>query len=174
MHFRRKNIRLPSLNYCGRGWFFITLCCDAGRQVFADGQKARWLIDCLRYEAETARFGIHAFCVMPDHVHLLVEGREPASDLLRFVKALKQRTGFLYSREFHEHLWQKKFYDHVLRPHDAPDTVAWYIWMNPVRQGICAQPREHPYCGSFTVPWEKATPPEESWIPPWKRKGMPA
>ena len=78
---------------------------------------------------------------MPDHVHILVEGQESASDLRRFVKALKQRTGFLYQREVHEQLWQKKFYDHILRRNDAPDTVAWYIWMNPVRKGICAQPK---------------------------------
>jgi putative transposase len=174
MQFERKNIRLAAKSYRGRGWFFITLCCDAGRQVFADGQKARWLISCLRREAEASPFGIHAFCVMPDHVHLLVEGQEPASDLPRFLKAWKQRTGFLYQREFNERLWQKKFYDHVLRPHDSADAVAWYLWMNPVREGICPQPREYPYCGSFTVPWKKATPPEESWIPPWKRKGMPA
>ncbi len=106
MHFRRKNIRLPSLNYCGRSWFFITLCCEHRRPTeMPSPQAPAWgAIDCLRKEAETARFGIHAFCVMPDHVHLLVEGQEPASDLLRFVKALKQKTGFLYSREFHERL----------------------------------------------------------------------
>jgi len=80
MQFRRKNIRLPAQNYRGRGWFFITLCCDARQQVFADGQKARWLINCLRREAKASRFGVHAFCVMPDHVHILVEGQESASD----------------------------------------------------------------------------------------------
>jgi len=173
MQFKHKNIRLPTQNYLGRGWFFITLCCERRRRIFSNGHRACWLIDCLRREAEASGFGIHAFCVMPDHLHLLAEGLEPASDLLRFVKVLKQRTGFLYQREFHEHLWQKKFYDHILRPHDVPDRIAWYIWMNPVRKSICAQPQEYPYSGSFTLRWERATRPEQSWAPPWKKKDMP-
>jgi hypothetical protein len=35
---------------------------------------------------------------MPDHVHLLLEGLKPACDLVRFVKILKQKSGFDYAR----------------------------------------------------------------------------
>ena len=104
MRFKRQNIRLPAENYRGRGWFFITLCCEQRRRVFADDNRARWLIDCLRKEAETFRFGVHAFCVMPDHLHVLAEGLKPTSNLLRFVKTFKQRTAFLYNKELRERL----------------------------------------------------------------------
>lgn len=170
MQFRRQNIRLPGHNYRGRGQFFITLCCEHRRQVFADGHRARWLVDHLRKEAEGRRFGVHAFCVMPDHLHALVEGLDTASDLLLFVKTLKQKTAFLHQREFHERLWQKKFYDYILRPQDLPDRVAWYIWMNPVRKGLCAQPGDYLYSGSFTIEWRKTTPPREPWVPAWKKE----
>ena len=174
MQFKRKNIRLPAQNYRGRGWFFVTLCCERRRRVFTDQHKARWLIDCLRREAEAFRFGVHAYCVMPDHVHLLAEGLEPASDLLSFVKKLKQKTAFEYQKRFGERLWQKKFYDYILRPNDSPDRVAWYIWMNPIRKGICSQPRDYLFSGSFTVEWRKEPKPAQPWVPGWKNKDVPA
>jgi hypothetical protein len=63
---------------------------------------------------------------MPDHVHLLSQGLTPTSDLLRFLTALKKRTGFAYKHETRQQLWQKKLYDHVLRSSDPSDLVAWY------------------------------------------------
>jgi hypothetical protein len=67
-------------------------------------------------------------------------------------------------------LWQKKFYDRILRERDSFDGVAGYIWMNPVRKGLCSDPREYPYSGSFAVDWKKMMRPLESWVPEWKAK----
>jgi len=67
-------------------------------------------------------------------------------------------------------LWQKKFYDHILRETDNFDAVAGYIWMNPVRAGLCDDARDYPYSGSFTVDWKKGMRPVESWVPDWKSR----
>jgi hypothetical protein len=45
------------------------------------------------------------------------------------------------------------FYDRILRATDAVETVAIYIWSNPVRKGLCAQPGQYPYSGSQTIDW---------------------
>ncbi len=116
------------------------------------------------------RFAVHAYCVMPNHFHGLFCGIEPTSNLTGFVKNLKQTTGYEYQEQFHGALWQKKFYDHILRPRDNPAGVATYIWMNPVRKGLCRDPREYAYSGSFVVDWKKAISPAESWTPDWKSK----
>jgi putative transposase len=171
VQFRRKNIRLNKINYRGPAWFFITLCCELRRPVFANDNWARRLIDCLRSTSETCHFRIHAFCVMPDHFHGLVEGIAPDSDLLLFVGNFKRATSLEYSLETGAPLWQKKFYDHILRPGESPDAVAWYIWMNPVRTGLCPQPDRYPYSGSFTGKWENLSPPRIEWIPAWKKIG---
>jgi len=155
MHFRRKNIRLHPIHYRGRRWFFITLCCESRRPVFSHGAQAHNLIECLKITAESYRFGVHAFCVMPDHFHALVEGIEPKCDLLLFVRNFKQTSSRDFSKVGGGHLWQKKFYDHILRPKDSPAAVSWYIWMNPVRKGLCSRPTQYPYSGSFTEEWEK-------------------
>jgi REP element-mobilizing transposase RayT len=109
MEFAHKNIRLRPENYRGTRLIFIALCCEARKCVFENRDTARWLVDCLREEAEANRFAVHAFCVMPDHLHALVQGFEPSSDLLRFLKILKQKTAFQYQQRSGKVLWQKKF-----------------------------------------------------------------
>jgi len=105
---------------------------------------------------------------MPDHFHALVEGVVPRSDLQLFVSNFKRATSREYSRESGAPLWQKKFYDHILRPEDSPDGVAWYIWMNPVRKELCTQPDRYPHSGSFTGQWKNMSQPKNQWIPCWK------
>jgi REP element-mobilizing transposase RayT len=48
------------------------------------------LIKCLKTTADRNLFAVHAYCVMPDHFHALVEGLAPDSDLLLFVRNFKQ------------------------------------------------------------------------------------
>ena len=168
MPFRRTNIRLNPIHYRGPRWFFITLCCESRSPVFSDFKIAQDLIECLKTTAEKCRFGVHAFCVMPDHFHALVAGVAPDSDLLLFVRNFKRASNREYSNESGVPLWQKKFYDHILRPKDSPEAVSWYIWMNPVRKGLCNLPNEYPYSGSFTDQWEKKAQPQDLWAPTWK------
>jgi putative transposase len=167
MRFRRKNIRLPEINYRGRAWFFVTLCCESRHPVFANGEWAVWLIGCLNDTAEKYHFGVHAFCVMPEHLHVLAEGLTPESNLLLFVGNFKLLTSREYRKQTSGQLWQKKFFDHILRPKDSPEAVAWYIGMNPARKGLCKSFEEYPFSGSFTRPWKISTD-IETWVPPWK------
>ncbi|SRR5713226_133697 len=174
MTFRRQNIRLSPQIYRGPRLYFVTLCCEGRGCFFAKHNTASWLITCLRRDADATGFAVHAYCVMPNHLHLLVEGKGAKSSLLTFIKQLKQKTAFEYQQRFGERLWQTKFYDHILRSGDSPDRVAWYIWTNPVRKGISSQPHEYPFSGSFTLEWRTAPQPPEPWIPAWKKKAVPA
>jgi putative transposase len=168
MPFPHKNIRLHRVSYKGQSWYFVTLCCAGKRPVFANAKNAAWLVDILRKQSCAYRFAVQAYCVMPDHFHVLVSGLDPTSSLLAFIKNLKLTTSREYQRNFGEVLWQKKFYDHILRPQDNAAGVAGYIWMNPVRKGLCRDPRQYPYSGSFVLDWKKAISPVESWVPDWK------
>jgi len=164
---RRKNIRLPARNYVGKRWYFVTVCSNDRRPCFARPQEALALISALRAVSASRAFAIHAFCVMSDHVHLLLEGLADRSRLQQFMTELKHRTALDWRRKHGGRLWQAKFYDHILRPRDSPDRVAWYIWMNPVRKGLCDDPHQYAFSGSFTLDWKQAPRPPEPWQPPW-------
>jgi len=93
-------------------------------------------------------FAILAYCFMPDHVHLLVEGVRERADLRRFAKLAKQRSGALYARRVRRALWQKGYYERVLRDVDDAHEIARYILANPVRAGLAWSPIDYPYAGS--------------------------
>jgi len=168
MIVRRKNIRLSREKYVGKRIYFITICTEERRRIFQDSAHANALIAELRRVAARMNVLVHAFCVMPDHVHVLVEGKEANTDLLKFVTQWKQGTGYVLRQELPPRFWQRRFYDCVLRRATDSESVAWYIWMNPVRKGIVKEPQAYPFSGSFTVEWPRAMPVERTWVPPWK------
>jgi REP element-mobilizing transposase RayT len=114
---------------------------------------------------------------MPDHLHLLTNGTEDDADMLRFVSAFKQESAFTFKQRTGTRLWQKKYHDHILRADEWWESVACYIWNNPVRKGLCKRAEDWPYSGSFTMDWRKLLSlGVEPWTPPWKRQvgGVPS
>jgi REP element-mobilizing transposase RayT len=168
--FRRKNIRMPSENYIGRRLYFLTLCFNNRRRIGADPKIAIWLIERLRAESAKCGFLVHAFCVMPDHIHVLAQGNAGESDLMRFVESYKKGTAFRLEARIGKRLWQFKYYDHIVRTAEVADRIAWYVWMNPVRKGICRAPRDYPFLGSMTEAGTAMLLQDapEKWTPPWK------
>ena len=97
--------------------------------------------------ADAEHFRVLAYCFMPDHLHLLVQGESDTADLQRFVKGWKQMTGFKYAREYGSRLWQVGFFDYVLRSDDDTNRHAQYILSNPIRAGLTHTIGEYPYAG---------------------------
>jgi putative transposase len=128
----------------------------------------------LKSVSESNVFLVHGYCLMPNHFHFIVEGARDESDLIHFAKTLKQLTAFRYKKEAGERLWQRRYYDHILRSNDSLDQVLWYVWLNPVRAGLSTDPQSYPYSGSFTLNWSGSPQPEATWVPPWKTSSLPS
>jgi REP element-mobilizing transposase RayT len=84
---------------------------------------------------------------MPDHLHVLLEGLTDQSDFRRFAKMAKQRSGAAYALTSEQRLWQKGYYEHVLRDDEDSKEVAFYIIANPVRAGLVQSPDQYPLSG---------------------------
>jgi len=169
--FRRKNIRLPASKYVGPQWYFLTMVVEGRVWRLQNADLVAKHLALLTGEARKHRFAIAAYCFMPDHLHVLTSGTQEDSNLLRFTNGFKQASAYSFKQATDERMWQKKFYDHILRSNEPWESVAWYIWMNPVRKGLCKRPEDWPYSGSFSVDWKKLmTLGIEPWVPPWKRR----
>ena len=84
MRFRRKNIRLPAPNYLGRRRFFLTLCCEQRRATLANDPLSQRSLDILRDTPSPHAFAVYDYCLLPDHMHVLVEGLRPSSSPFTF------------------------------------------------------------------------------------------
>jgi REP-associated tyrosine transposase len=166
--FYKKRLRLPPDHYLGQSIYFVTLGTENRATFFSHLPTGHWVLEKLLTMAAESSFRLHAYCAMPDHLHFLVEGLSDSSDLVKFVDGFKQRTAFEFSKKHGKRLWQRRYYDHILRPNDAIEDVACYIWWNPVRKGLCVEPNVYPLSGSQSIDWMKRSPTATIWKPPWK------
>ena len=81
-------------------------------------------------------------------MHALLEGLDDASDFRRYAKMAKQRSGAAYALRSDAPLWQKGYYEHLLRDDEDSKEVAFYIVANPVRAGLVQSPDAYPFSGS--------------------------
>ena len=128
--------------------YFLTFCARDRLPVFRDAQIVEQTLMQFRRTSTIACFVILAYCLMPDHAHLLVEGFHSDSDFKRFAKMAKQRSGGVYARSRHARLWQEGYYERVLREDDDARDLARYIVNNPVRAGLVESPADYPFVGS--------------------------
>ena len=145
MEFRRKNIRLLRSDYLGHQWYFLTACTEDRAPFLRDAPLVFEHLDLLGEEAKEQWVAIQAYCFMPDHLHLLTNGTHPKAECLRFVKVFKQRSAYAFKQDTGLRLWQHKPYDHILRSGENWQVVAYYIWMNPVRKGLCKRSQDWPF-----------------------------
>jgi REP element-mobilizing transposase RayT len=102
---------------------------------------------------------------MPDHLHFLA-GTSEGGDLLSLMHSFKQKTGWWFKnhyaagglkasptlRKHRPALWQKSYYDHILRREEDIGDVIRYIVENPVRGGLVDRAEDYPFAGTFPLP----------------------
>lgn len=164
----KQRLRLPAREYIGRRTYFITICTENRAPFFSDLATGLWVLDKLIATSAQSRFTLHAYCVMPDHVHFLSEAIADTCNLTPFVDGFKQRTAYKFSKTRDTRLWQRRYYDHILRHNEAIEDVACYIWWNPVRKKLRVEPHQYPLSGSQTIDWMKHSRTAPQWQPPWK------
>ena len=89
------------------------------------------------------------------------------------MKSLKIKTSREFAMNNDTPLWQKKYFDHILRPKESMDAVAWYIWLNPVRAGLERAPGLYPFAGSLTTKIPNCSIWPDFWAPSYKIKKRP-
>ncbi len=95
----KKHIRLKHFGYKGFYRYFVTMCTYDKKAIFTNSSVVAYLFDVLRTQSKAYGFKIWAYCFMPDHLHLLIEGEKSDSDMKKFISSYKQQTGYYYEKE---------------------------------------------------------------------------
>lgn len=122
--------------------FFITAVTASRRRLFQVDANANLLLSLMNDDRARGRYAIHAFALMPDHIHLLIT---PAPDVsiekaMQFIKG-----GFSFRLKSKMPVWEKSFT--LRRIEDPPDfdTHRDYIHANPIRARLAVNPEDFPF-----------------------------
>ena len=149
--------RLANRSYVGQATYFLTFCVRDRLPVFKDARAASDASKHFQRTAAEESFELLAYVVMPDHAHLLVKTRNKESDLRRFVKMSKQRSGYEYKKRCDKLLWQEGYFERVLRDNADARQYAAYIVNNPVRAGLVTRAADYEHVGSTQWGLEELT-----------------
>ncbi len=139
---------LPGFSYVGFHRYSLTFCTADRAPTFSDAVSVdAALAQILRATGEE-RFSIIAYCFMPDHLHLVVEGVTEQSDLRKYIRRAKQYSGYAHSQRTRQRLWQRYGYEHVIRDDESLSRVVRYVIENPVRARLAEHPADYPFLGS--------------------------
>ena len=147
--FKRKSNRLDLSIYKGRRAYFIICNTKDGIKVFHSKEIVDIHLKILKEASLRNGFEVIVYCFMPDHLHFLNIGNNDKSNLITFIKCYKQVSGFAHKKKMGLDLWQKSYYDHILRKEESIEDIVRYILENPVRKDLVNNARDYPFSGSF-------------------------
>ena len=145
---KNRSLRLKGFDYSTPGVYFLTLCSWKGKNVFYDPKLAKEIVNCLEDCSRQFGYKVYSYCLMPNHLHLLTSVSEGARSVSQYVQAFKSLSTRLFWRSFGKgKLWQRGFYDHIIRKEESLVEITKYILANPVRKGLSDTTDEYPYLG---------------------------
>jgi putative transposase len=136
--------RQPRLQVAGRT-YHVTSRGNRKQTIFTTARDVTRFLEGLTIVAEDLGWRVLAYCVMPNHYHLLVE--TPKADLSRGMHRIKTRyvTWFNRRHGVEGHLFERRFRSvgvdgtaHLLE-------LFRYIAQNPVRASLCDDPLDWPW-----------------------------
>jgi len=122
------------------GTFFITSGTYNRRRLFQVERNAELLIETLHHYRTEGRYKLHAFVVMPDHIHLLLTPHETLERAIGLIKG-----GFSHRLASKLPVWQRGFTDHRIRDIDDFRIRRSYIHQNPVTARLSETAEAYPY-----------------------------
>ncbi len=146
---RGRAVRLADDVYAGDRPIHVTLCAQRAAP-FRDPTVARMVCDAVETCARQLDYELAGYCLMPDHVHVVVSPACSETALAVFLRRLKSYTTNRYQRLVGPaRLWRHSARDRVKRPREDLRELVAYVANNPVRRGLIQRWQDWPYTKVF-------------------------
>jgi putative transposase len=111
----------------------------AGPRWLSDPEIAGYVVDSLIRGAELGHYSVHAYVVMSNHVHILLDPRVPLRRITGGIKGVSARDANAKLGRTGKPFWQDESFDHWIRNEAQFERVQTYIERNPVKAGLVAR-----------------------------------
>ncbi|MBR6532861.1 MAG: transposase [Clostridia bacterium] len=146
---KRKSTRLKNFDYSNNGYYFITICTYERRKILSkivgEGLRALPIIELTAIGEKVNKainfinvhygnISVDKYIIMPDHIHMIIKIEtgghgDPPLQIQDVIGGFKSFT----THEFGKTLWQRSFYDHVIRNQNDYREIWEYIENNPYK-----------------------------------------
>ena len=162
----RKPNRLKNFDYAQTGCYFVTLCTQNRQHLFEmentvtsdnlciippiSNQIIHKWIKATENKFKTIKF--EKYVIMPDHLHFIIKISERHTgrsipDVMKFFKTMTTNE-YIHNVKnnilppFNKKLWQKSYYDHIIRNHNDYNEIWEYIDNNPKKRILLNEPQD--------------------------------
>ena len=144
----RKQIHLKHFDYSQKGYvYYITICTQSKMKYFENNDIAKIIKDEIIFRVAKKEILLFCYCIMPDHLHMLLSLHDSyEKNLQNWMIAFKRHTARIaFQISKIQPLWQRDFYDHIIRCGESLTQKAEYIVNNPVRERIVEEWEDYPH-----------------------------
>jgi REP element-mobilizing transposase RayT len=143
----RRSIRLKGYDYSLAGAYYITNVSHGRECLFGDIQNSEMRLNRIGQIVRCAWFDLPrhypyvelgTFCIMPNHVHMIIilndkpsPKRQPLSEIIRAFKSFSAKRINAIRKTPGIPVWQRNFYEHIIRSSDEHSRIHLYIENNP-------------------------------------------
>lgn len=128
--------------------YFITVVTQNRQRIFANNANIHVLRDTMHKAKAYHPFKMRAYAFMADHVHLLIYVPE-TTNISALMHSIQRNFTVNYKKahgiEASTHIWQRGFWDHVIRDEVDYANHVDYIHYNPVKHGYGQCPWDYPH-----------------------------
>jgi len=134
-----------------RPLYFVTFCSYRKRPYLATAAVHKAFVTFSERAYTHHNVAVGRYVIMPDHMHLFVGG-DAEFELTAWFRLLKPYLGKAVVRPASaDPIWQRGFFDHVLRSDESYSEKWNYVRDNPVRAGLVTNAEDWPYAGEIVI-----------------------
>ena len=157
-------------HYLPKRPIFITAVCFKRKPFLKSVKSKELLLSVMREVKSESQFSMVAYTIMDNHFHWIIRPVDP--DFSKIVQSVKLRFVHRYKKQagINEHfqIWQKRFWDHVIRNETDLHRHMDYVHYNPVKHRNAKRPLNYRWCsfnhhvekGNYCSDWGRVKEPD--------------
>ena len=132
------------------GAYFLTLVTFQRRNIFASPAARALFYDAINQTQNRHPFIMVAHCLLPDHIHFIWQLPEDDADYSTRISVMKRRFSIDYVAQYglpfpkdtsrrkrrEVTIWQRRFWEHLIRDEEDLNRHIDYVHFNPVKHGL--------------------------------------
>jgi putative transposase len=121
---------------CEKQVYHVMLRGNNRENIFIDEEDKSRIIDTLKYKKEAGEYYLYAYCIMDNHIHLVIrEGKDP---IARIIKRIAASYSFYFNKKYKRigHVFQERYKSENIETESYLLTAIRYVHQNPLKSGI--------------------------------------